>query len=206
MESQFILTAALLITAGATSPLPAQLDLRPKEGVYVGEGTPFPCIRFSDGGGVVRFSPPKGWVFTADGERCAFHPKEVTQASGTFARAALSKDADPASPERLQKMLAEGVPAGATNLEFVLEGLPGVKLDHWLARRCEATYEHFGQTFRVALLIVPLEREELQIRFGCRTSDFDRVFPPFFDSLGTFTWNPTDEDRPTGSNSRAAAK
>ena len=206
MESQFILTTALLITAGAVSMLPAQLDLRPKEGVYVGEGTPFPCIRFTDGAGFVRFAPPPGWVFTAEGERCAFHPKDVAQASGTFAHVPLTKDVDPTNPERLEKMLAEAVPAGATNLGFVLEGLPGVKLDHWLARRAEAIYEHFGQRFRVALLIVPIEREELQIRFGCRASDFDRVFPPFFESLGTFTWNPTDEDRPAGSKSRAAAK
>jgi hypothetical protein len=206
MESQFILTAALLALGGAITSLPAQLDLNPQPGVCIGEGTPFPCIRFRDGDKVVRFMPPHGWRFTADGRRCSFHPAGVALASGTFAaqKPAEESDADPAA--RLQQLVREKLPAEAVGVEVTTAGLPALKLDRWTASHAQATYEHFGQKFRVALLVARLDGEELHIRFGSRAADFDHVFLPLLESLGTFTWNPTDEDAPKQKEAAAARR
>jgi hypothetical protein len=199
MEPQLFLAGALLMLVGGVTTLPAQLDLAPEAGVYFGEGTPFPCIRFKDGRSVARFVPPQGWRFAADGKRCNFHPEGVAQASGSFTAKPLPKDAEAASPdERLRHLLSARLPAEASTVEFSQAELPKVKLDRWEARHIQASYEHFGQKFRVALLVVPLEKEEFHIAFGSRAADFNRVFTPLLESLGTFTWNPTDEDPPGG--------
>jgi hypothetical protein len=206
MESQFVLAAILVLASGVCAPLPAQLDLTPNEGVYIGEATPFACIRFRDGDKVARFTPPPGWRFTAEGARCAFQPAGSAQASGLISVMKLVTGGDATSPQRLEKLLTEGVPSGASGVTFTLTGLAGVKLDHWDARRTEVAYEHFGQKFKAALLIVPMKTEEMHIRFGCRASDFDRLFTPFFESLGTFTWMSAKEDRATWPAEKSAAK
>ena len=204
MESQRILATALLLIAGASSSVVAQLNLEPQAGVYYGEGTPFPCIRFRDDGKPVRFMPPPNWRFTADGARCSFNPAGVAQAYGSFTAKPLVKDATGDPAERLKQLLMEKVPSGAVAVEFTLTELPSVKLERWPAQHVQASYEHFGQKFRIALLIVPLEREELHVRFGSRAADFDRLFSPLLESLGTFTWNPTDEDPPKTEKPTAA--
>ena len=203
MEPKLLLAATLLAFAGTVSTASAQLDLTPKPGVFFGEGTPFPCVRFRDGGKVVRFMPPPDWKFTEEGPRCAFHPGSVAQAYGSFATVQPRKDAAGDPSERLQELLKQKLPAEATAIEFKLTGLPGVKLDRWPAQHVQASYEHFGQKFRLALLVVPLEREELLVRFGSRATDFDRLFTPLLESLGTFTWDPTDEDPPKPAKSVA---
>lgn len=206
MESQFFLAGLLVLASGACATLPAQLDLTPREGVYIGEATPFACVRFRDGEKVARFTPPPGWKFTAEGAHCAFQPPGAAQANGSIAVSTLVAGADANSRERLEKLLQESVPSGASGVTFTLTGLTVVKLDHWEARRSEVAYEHFGQKFKSALLIVPMEREELYIRFGCRAADFDRFFTPFFESLGTFTWLSAEEDRATWPEAKSAAK
>ena len=111
--------------------------------------------------------------------------------------ASLATGADAKLPERFEKLLTTAIPAGAKDINFTLDGLSTVRLDSWEARQSQVSYEHFGQKFRAALLIVPLEREELHIRFGCRAADFDTLFTPFFESLGTFVWLSAEEDRAT---------
>jgi hypothetical protein len=206
MEPKLLLAAGLLVVSGSWWNLPAELDLAPRTGVYFAEATPFPCVRFRDGSSVVRFMPPQGWRFTADGARCSFHPVGVAQASGTFSAKPRPKEGGVPAPERLQELLAARIPAEATGVEYVHEGLAQVKLETWPAMHAQVIYEHFGQKFRAALLIVTLEREELHIRFGARAADFDRVFTALLESLGTFTWNPTDEDPPEGNKQTAAQK
>jgi hypothetical protein len=110
--------------------------------------------------------PPAGWKFTEDGPRCAFHPGSVAQAYGSFATLQPRKDASSNLGERLQELLKQKLPAEASAVEFKLTGLPGVKLDSLAGQHVQASYEHFGQKFRIALVVVPLEREELIIRFG----------------------------------------
>ncbi len=190
------LTAVLLIS-GSCATLTAQLDLAPREGVYIGEATPFPCIRFRDGAKVARFMPPPKWKFAVDGAGCAFKPMDASQASGSMTVAALEPGTDTKSPERFEKLLTTVVPSGAKDIVSTCTGLPTVRLDSWEARQAQVSYEHFGQKFKGALIIVPLEREELHIRFGCRAADFDRLFTPFFESLGTFTWLTEQEDKAT---------
>lgn len=203
MELKLVLIAAAGICAGLPFGARAELDLAPLEGVYIGEATPFRCIRFRDGTDVIRFVPPPEWKFVAESGRCAFFPPKIGQASGAFSTAPLPKEKRPRSGEELQQLLRELIPADATKVEFTTEGLPQVRLERWDSQHVQATYEHFGQTFRVALLVVPLASEELRARFGSRVTDFHRAFPMLLESLGTFTWNPTDEDRPAKADGRA---
>jgi hypothetical protein len=187
----------LFFAGGVVANLHAQLDLSPREGVYIGEATPFPCVRFRDGAQVIRFMPPAGWRFAADGARCVLHFSAAAQATGSFGVEPLCKEAEASASERMERLLRESIPTDAANVSCMFTGLMSVKLDRWPARHAQATYEHFGQSFRIALVIVPLERQELHIRFGCRAADFDRVFTPFFESLGTFTWDSVEGDRLT---------
>lgn len=186
METQLARWLAGILFCAAVGSVNAGLEFLPKEGVYIGEATPFRCIRFRDGEKSVRFMPPEGWIFTADGASCAFRPPGVTQANGGFS----AKPRDDSKPlaERLEQLLRQGIPEGAEKIACVLTGLPQVKLDEWASTHVEATYEHFGQTFRIALVVAQMKTEEIHARFGCRAADFEKVFPPFFESLGTFTW------------------
>ena len=196
-EAAITLSAILLIASGTLATVPAQLDLSPQAGVYIGEATPFPCIRFRDGAKVARFMPPPKWNFVADGAGCSFKPAEASQAGGSMTVSAPEAGAEGTSAERFEKLLRAAIPSGAKDIACTLTGLPSVRLDSWEARQAQVSYEHFGQKYKAALLIVPLEREELHIRFGSRAADFDRLFTPFFESLGTFTWLTAEEDKAT---------
>jgi hypothetical protein len=81
-----------------------------------------------------------------------------------------------------------------------------VKLESWPAIHIQATYEHYGQRFKMALLVVQLERQQLRARFACHAADFARAFRPFIESLGTFAWDPQDEDPPAKSAGGISAK
>jgi hypothetical protein len=197
MESQFILSALALLAASFATPAQAQFDVTPREGVYYGEATPFRCVRFRDGEKVVRFMPPDSWRFVADSkDHCECYPAGLAQATGSFSVARDLAAQTPPTPEQLQELVRKHVPADATEIEFITTDLPQVKLESWPAIHIQATYEHYGQKFQMALLVVQLEREQLCARFACHAVDFARVFGPFIESLGTFTWDPQDEDAP----------
>lgn len=164
----------------------AGINFSPNDGVYIGEATPFRCIRFRDGNAKIRFFPPTDWIFTTDGNKCAFRPPRLVQAGGTFA--AKPKDGSKPLSDRMEELLRKGMPEGAEKITLVMTGLPQVSLDQWKSIHVEATYEHFGQTFRIALVAAQTHDEEIHARFGCRATDFDKVFPDLLESLGTFTW------------------
>jgi hypothetical protein len=200
MESQFILSALALLAAGLATPAQAQFDVTPREGVYYGEATPFRCVRFRDGEKVVRFVPPDGWRFVADSkDHCECFPSGLAQATGSFSVARDVAAQKAPTPEQLQELVRKHVPADATALEIITTDLAQVKLEKWPAIHIQATYEHYGQKFQLALLVVQLEREQLRARFACHATDFARAFGPFIESLGTFTWDPQDEDPPAKS-------
>jgi hypothetical protein len=199
MVAKLLLRIGSLVVAGyawlvVLQPAAAQtLNLAPKPGTYVGEGTPFPCIRFTDAGVPVRFMPPDGWRFEAKGAACSFAPTGVSQANGLMS-VVTKEEANPPNPEeRAVAMLQAQIPGEASDVKVQTKDLPQVNLDRWKAYRVQATYSLFGQSFRVAFVLVPRENDDVQIVFTARASDFERVYEPFFESLGTFTWDPPEE-------------
>lgn len=174
---------ALALLAGARGEL---LDLTPAETFYEVEGIRVPNVSFRNGRQPVPYTPPGGWKLSGGGRKLTLTPPDVVQASATIETAPMPEPLPAVAQENVKayaELVLALVPRGATKVE-VLEALVcPLRIAGKSMIEVTAAYVFFGQPFRMNVLLMPREKEQLRFTLTARAADYPELARAFRDSL-----------------------
>lgn len=176
-------TAVFLLTVGSVS---AQIDLTPKDTFYEVEGIRVPNVSFRNGAKEVTYSPPGDWVLSGGGQKLSLTPKDKIQAGATISVLATREPAPAATEENLKlytEVASKLLPTDATKIEVIEAIVCPLQISGRSMVEVTLAYVFFGQQFRMNLLFMPREKEELRFQVVARTSDYPELFKAFRASL-----------------------
>lgn len=175
--------AALLLAVGSAS---AQIDLTPKDTFYEVEGIRVPNVTFRNGAKDITYSPPAGWVLSGGGQKLSLTPKDKVQAGATI-QVIPSREPAPAATEENIKIYTEiatkMLPSGASKAEVVEAIICPMQLSQRPLVELTLGYVFFGQPFRMNVLFLPREKEEVRFQFSARAADYAALLRVFRASL-----------------------
>ena len=176
-------TAAILVTLGSAS---AQIDLTPKDTFYEVEGIRVPNVSFRNGDRDVAYSPPGNWALNGEGQKLSLTPKNKIQAGATISVLATREPPPAATEENLKHytgVASKLLPVDATKIEVIEAIVSPLQISGRPMIEVTLAYVFFGQQFRMNLLFMPREKEELRFQMVARTNDYPELFQAFRSSL-----------------------
>jgi hypothetical protein len=184
MVRAITITAAFALLGVAAAS--AQIDLTPRESFYEVEGGRWPNIAFRNGSEKITYSPPGKWKLSGGGEKLTLTPPDKAQAGATIEtiRTPLPLPAaNEASVKTYSKMAASFLPPGASKVEVVEELVCPMTIEGKSMIEVTFSYTFYGQPFRMNVLIMPREKEQLRFLFSARAADYEGLFKDFRRSL-----------------------
>lgn len=178
-----VATAAILLTVGSAS---AQIDLTPKDTFYEVEGIRVPNVSFRNGAKEVSYTPPGDWVLSGGEQKLSLTPKDKIQAGATISALATREPSPAATQENLKhytEAASKLLPREATKIEVVEAVVSPLQISGRPMIEVTLAYAFFGQQFRMNVLFMPREKEELRFQMVARASDYPELFKAFRSSL-----------------------
>jgi len=179
---------AIVIIAGLgllVSDACAELDLTPVDSFYEVEGIRVPNVTFRNGAKDVTYTPPPRWALCGRGKKLTLTPPNTIQAGATM-QAITAKNAPPATPENLKaysELALELVPREAANVEVVETVICPLRISGQPLVEATLNYVFFGQQFRMNVLFLSREKEQMRFQFSSRAADFPPLLKTFRTSL-----------------------
>ncbi len=163
----------------------AGLDFTPVESFYEVEGLRAPNVTFRDGGKDITYTPPAHWILCGRGKIITLTPPNTVQA-GAIVQAITARNTPPATAENLKAygaLALELVPREAVNVEVVETVMCPLRISGRPLAEATLNYVFFGQQFRMNVLFMPREKEQLRMQFSSRVADFPPLLKAFRASL-----------------------
>jgi hypothetical protein len=91
--------------------------------------------------------------------------------------------ADEANVKKYSEMAAGLLPPGASKVEVVEELVCPMTISGKSMIEVTFSYSFYGQPFRMNVLVMPREKEQLRFLFSARAADFPGLFKDFRRSL-----------------------
>jgi hypothetical protein len=173
---------ALLTVASAH----AQIDLAPTKSFYEIEGIRIPNISFRNGARKVSYTPPADWVLSGSGSQLTLTPRDSVQASATIVTESARAPVPPAAAENIKvyRELAVGLaPREATKIEVIEAVVCPMRISGQSMVEVTLTYTFFGQLFRMNVLFMARDQEQVRFQFTARIGDYPPLFQAFRRSL-----------------------
>jgi len=177
-------TLALLLVASAR----AEIDLTPNESFYEVEGIRMPNVSFRNGAKKVAYSPPGDWTLSGGGKKLTLTPRDSVQAGATIETVPVRETSPAATTENIKAysdLAVSLVPQGATKIEVVEAVVCPMRISGKAMIEVTMTYAFFGQQFRLNVLFMPRDKEQLRFQFAARAADYPPLFKAFRSSLFT---------------------
>ncbi|MEO7317733.1 MAG: hypothetical protein ABIZ56_01960, partial [Chthoniobacteraceae bacterium] len=162
---------ALIAIPGAE----AQTDLTPTESFYEIEGTRTANVTFTDGNKKIPYTPPAGWTLSGGGKKLSLAPRDVVQAGGTIETETARAPLPPATEDNIKAyadVARSLVPRDASKVEVVEAIISPTRISGNSMVDVTLSYSFFGQQFRMNVLFMPRDTEQLRFRFVARAADF----------------------------------
>lgn len=175
--------AAILLLAGSAG---AQIDLTPKDTFYEVEGIQVPNVSFRNGARNVTYSPPSDWTLSGGGQKLSLIPKDKIQAEASISVLTTREPAPPATEENLKlytEVVAKLLPREASKIEVLEAGICPLQISGRPMVEVTMGYTFFGQQYRMNLLFMPREKDELRFQFVARAADYPALLKAFRASL-----------------------
>jgi hypothetical protein len=175
--------AAILLMADSAR---AQIDLTLKDSFYEAEDIRVPNVSFRNGDKDVAFSPPHGWTLSGGGQKLTLTPRDKIQAGATITVLATREASPAATAENLKhytKIASGLLPREASKIEVMEAAVCPLRISGRFMVEVTMAYVFFGQPFRMNVLFMPREKEELRFQIVARTSDYADLFQAFRSSL-----------------------
>ncbi len=172
----------------STGRVSAQLDLTPTESFYEVEGIRVPNVSFRNGPKNVAYSPPGDWTLSGGGRKLALSPPEAVQAGATIETEPAPMALPPASPENIKAyrdLAVSLVPREGSKVEILEAIICPMQISGKPMIEVTLSYTFFGQPFRMNVLFMPREKEQLRFRLVARATDYPPLFKAFRSSLFT---------------------
>jgi hypothetical protein len=184
MVRAITLTATLALLGAAS--VRAEIDLTPKESFYVVEGIKVPNITFKNTPKDITYSPPANWTLSGGGGKLTLVPLDSVQAGGSIQSVPTrvpSPEATEANVKAYSDLAAKLVPSGASKVEVVEAQVCPMRISGKAMIEVTLSYSFYGQPFKMNVLFMPREKEELRFQFSSRASDYAKMFKDFRGSL-----------------------
>ena len=172
----------LAMSAGAY----AELDLTPMASFYEVEGVRAANVEFRDGSNRVKYTPPAAWNLSGGGKRLTLTPPDAVQAGAMIVSEPV-RQVQPAATAESAKAYGEIAkrlaPDGASKIEVVEATVSPLEISGKAMVDITLSYSFFGQMFRMNVLIMPREKEQLRFQISARAADYPALFKTFRSSL-----------------------
>jgi hypothetical protein len=177
---------ACLTAAGAH----AQIDLTPTESFYEVEGIRMPNVTFRNSPKPVTYTPPADWTLQGGRNKLTLIPRDSIQAGAIIETQPLPPGGPlPAATAQNIKYYSDLavtlVPREASKVEVVEAVVSPIRISGKAMIEVTMTYSFFGQQYRMNVLFMPREKEELRFQFASRNSDYAALSKAFRSSLFT---------------------
>ena len=184
MVRAITLTAALALLGVASAR--AEIDLTPKESFYEVEGIKAPNVEFKNGPKKITYTPPANWTLSGGGNRLSLIPLDSIQAGATI-ETVPAKEPLPAATEANVKLYSDFavklLPQGASKVEVVEALVCPMRISGKAMIEVTLSYSFYGQPFRMNILFMPRQNEQLRFQFSARATDYPAMFKNFRSSL-----------------------
>ncbi len=184
MVRPIIVIAAFTLLGAACAR--AQIDLTPKDSFYTVEGIRAPNVTFHNGPKKVTYTPPGNWTLSGGVSKLTLAPLDAVQAGGTIETQSAHESWPPATAENLKTYSDQAVrlvPRDASKVEVVEAIVCPMRISGKSMVEVTLTYTFFGQPFRMNVLFMPRDKEQLRFQFAARASDYAALFKSFRSSL-----------------------
>lgn len=184
MVRPITVTAALALFLAA--PARSQIDLTPAESFYEVEGIRVPNVSFHEKSKKIAYTPPADWNLSGGGTKLTLTPRDSVQAGATIETVPANTPLPPASEANVKaysEMAVGLVPREASKIEVVEAVVCPMRISGKPMVEVTLTYSFFGQPFRMNVLFMPRDREQLRFQFVARASDYPTLFKSFRSSL-----------------------
>ena len=183
---------ALLVTACVTSQVnAAAINFTPTTGERVLEGIVFPQLVFHEEGRPITYEQPRGWKYSGGAARIRFTPPEFAQAQAEITQTQLAQPQsfDDATRKTLATQVLGSVPAGSQDIAIVAEEQNPLTIKGQPTYAVTVGFVLSGQSYRLGVIFLNLEKTQLQFRVLARKGDFDQVNRLFRGSLFSLQWH-----------------
>lgn len=184
MVRSITVTGALALLALARAQ--AQIDFTPAESFYEVEGIRMPNVTFRDRAKAITYTPPADWVLSGGGAKLLLTPRDAVQAGATMETRPVQEPALPPTEENVKAytdLAMAAVPREATKIEIVEAGICPMRISGAGMIEVTLSYSFFGQPYRMNVLFMPREREQLRFQCVARAADYPEMFKTFRSSL-----------------------
>jgi hypothetical protein len=184
MVRRITVAAGLALFAAVNAQ--AQLDLTPTESFYEVEGIRVPNVSFRNGVKKIAYSPPADWTLNGGERKVTMTPRDSIQAGATIETVAMREPSLPATTENLKAytdLAVSMVPREGTKVEVAEAAVCPMRISGKEMIEVTLTYSFFGQPFRMNVLFMPRDKEQLRFQFIARAVDYPPLFKAFRSSL-----------------------
>lgn len=180
------ITVAAAWTFLAAVSARAQIDLTPAESFYEVEGIRMPNVSFRNKSQLIPYTPPGNWTLSGGGSKLSLTPSQSVQAGATIETVPAKEPLLAASPENIKAytdLALSLVSREATKVEVLEAQVSTLHISGKAMMEVTLAYSFFGQPFRMNVLFMPRDKEQLRFQFLARTADYQPLFQAFRSSL-----------------------
>jgi hypothetical protein len=180
------ITAAVALALFSAAGAHAQIDLTPTESFYEVEGIRVPNVTFRDTKKNITYTPPADWNLSGGGKKLTLTPRDSVQAGSTIESVPARESLPPATAENVKfysDLALTLAPREATKVEVVEAVVCEMRISGKAMIDVTLSYSFFGQPFRMNVLFMPRDREQLRFLFSARVADYPPLFKSFRSSL-----------------------
>jgi hypothetical protein len=184
---RLLLIAFAVLTVRAS----AQLSLTPSVSERMQEGFKFPQLEFSDAGKKVTYEQPRGWSYSSQGkQQIAFYPPHPTQTKAEIQSGfpVAPTQFDEEGLKQLKTIFLSLLPKESEQVEIVAEQKNPVLINRHETYDITAAFINHGQRYRMSVLFVNLEREQIRCKVIAEPNDFQEAHRLFIESLCGLQW------------------
>jgi len=181
----FTAASAALALLGAASA-GAQIDLTPTDSFYEVEGIRAPNVTFRNGTKNITYTPPGNWTLSGGGDKLTLTPLDSIQAGGTIENIPTREPLPAATTDNVKvysDMAVKLLPPGASKVELVEAAVCPMRISGKAMVEVTLSYTFYGQPFRMNVLFMPRDKEQLRFQFSSRAADYPALFKNFRGSL-----------------------
>lgn len=174
-------------------PAYAEMDVTPIPSERIQEGITFHELRFFDRGKKVTYERPSGWTYSSRGpQKIAFYPprKSQTKAEIETGNPVVPAQSEEEMLKQLRALILRLLPPESKEAEIVAEQKNPVQVHGLETYDITVAFQNYGQRYRMSVLFVNLEREQLRFKVIAEANDFEEAHRAFIASLFSLQWWP----------------
>jgi hypothetical protein len=166
----------------------AELQLTPTLGNYELDGVKMQQLLFPDGEKMVTYMPPRGWDYSAGGNRLTLRPSSGSNAEAEIRviKLAVPQTFDDATMKQLSDEVAATLPPSALKVRVVSQEKNPLMIERKETFLVQVHYENFGEAYARSVLFVNRKGQQLRCQLTCRLSVFPQMQRAFQSSQ--YSW------------------